>query len=209
MILGIFSPYFRVRHTQDKFFHLTEILLLALHKVLGMIFVKSVFVLLATDFLQTGKGFGVLRTCNGCHYTDHIAIPSNARISLLFRFQFKAGSFRWTAPPPAWTPDNGGDERTVKYSVLNGSTNVALTWNYTLGTGEFVSSTAWKLDEIQIAFVAAVTKIKDDRFDVHKSEVATLIIKNVSELEDATIQCAVQTDVDYWKYGIRLEITGA
>ena len=62
MILGIFSPYFRVRHTQDKVFHLTEILLLALHKVLGMIFVKSIFVLLATDFLQAGKGFGVLRT---------------------------------------------------------------------------------------------------------------------------------------------------
>ena len=81
-------------------------------------------------------------------------------------------------------------------------------WNYTLGTGEILSSTAWKLDGTQIVFVAAVTKIKDDRFDVNKNEVATLIIKNVSELEDADIQCAVQTDVDNWKYTIRLEITG-
>ena len=85
---------------------------------------------------------------------------------------------------------------------------MALRWNYTLGTGEFLSSTAWKLDENQIVFVAALTKIKDDRFDVNKNEVATLIIKNVSELEDATIQCMVQTDVDNWKYTIWLEITG-
>ena len=37
---------------------------------------------------------------------------------------------------------------------------------------------------------------------------ATLIIKNVSELEDATIQCVVQTNLGNWKYGIRLEIAG-
>ena len=85
---------------------------------------------------------------------------------------------------------------------------MALRWNYTLATGEFVSSTSWQLDGTQIIFVAAVTKIKDDRFDVSKSEVATLIIKNVSEMEDATFQCAVQTDVDLWRYRIRLEITG-
>lgn len=94
--------------------------------------------------------------------------------------------------------------------MLNGSTNVALRWNYTLGTGEFLSSTAWKLDKTQIVFVSVtgITGIKDDLFDVNKSEVATLIIKNVGELEDATIQCVVQTDVGNWKYDIRLEITG-
>ena len=85
---------------------------------------------------------------------------------------------------------------------------MALRWNYTLGTDEFVASTAWQLDGIQIVFVGLVTKIKDDRFDVNKSEVATLIIKDVSELEDATIQCVVQTDLGNWKYKIRLEVTG-
>ena len=85
---------------------------------------------------------------------------------------------------------------------------MALRWNYTLGADEFVSSTTWELDGVQIVFVAAITKIKDNRFDVNKSEVATLIIKNVSELEDANIQCKVQTDVGSWKYKIRLEITG-
>ena len=94
--------------------------------------------------------------------------------------------------------------------MLNGSTNEALTWNYTLGTDEFLSSTAWKLDGKRIVFVSVtgLTRIKDDRFDINKSEVATLIIKNVSELEDATIQCSVETDLGDWRYNIRLEITG-
>ena len=96
-------------------------------------------------------------TCNGCYHTDHISIPSNARISLLFRFYFKAESFTWTAPPPAWTPVDVNDVRTIKFPVLNGSTNVALKWNYTLGTGELVASKSWQMDEIQIALVGLVT----------------------------------------------------
>ena len=85
---------------------------------------------------------------------------------------------------------------------------MALRWNYTLGTGELVISTAWQLDGAQIVAVAAITIISDNRFDLNKKEVATLIIKNVSELEDATIQCVVHTSLSTWKYNIRLEITG-
>ena len=85
---------------------------------------------------------------------------------------------------------------------------MALRWNYTLGTDESVSSTSWQLDGKQIVFVATSTKIKDHRFLVNNGEVATLIIKNVSELEDATIQCIVQTDEGNWRYKILLEITG-
>ena len=92
--------------------------------------------------------------------------------------------------------------------MLNGSTNVALKWNYTLGIGELVLLTAWQLDGTQIVAVSAITIINDDRFDLNKKEVATLIIKNVSELEDATIQCVVQTSVGNWRYNIQLEITG-
>ena len=173
-----------------------------------MIFVKSIFALLTTDFLLTGKSFRMLGTFNGGYHTNLIAIPSNARISLLFRFWFKAESFTWTAPPPSWTPTDGNDVRTFTFSVLNGSTNVALRWNYTLGTGEVAVTKTWALDGTQIAIVGGITLINDDRFDVNKSEVATLMIKNVSELEDATIQCAVQTNLGIWKYNIRLEITG-
>ena len=64
------------------------------------------------------------------------------------------------------------------------------------------------MDGTQIAATAAITIISDNRFDLNKKEVATLIIKNVSELEDATIQCTVQTSVGNWKYNIQLEITG-
>ena len=92
--------------------------------------------------------------------------------------------------------------------MLNGSTNVALRWNYTVGTGEIVIIKTWALDGTQIAISGAITIINDDRFDVNKSEVATLMIKNVSELEDATIQFGVQTNLGIWKYNIRLEITG-
>ena len=147
-------------------------------------------------------------TCNGCYHTDHITIPSNARISLLFRFYFKAESFTWTAPPPAWTPVGVNDVRTVKFPVLNGSINVALKWNYTLGTGELVASKSWQMDEIQIALVGLVTTINDDRFAVDSEEVATLIIKNVSEIEDATFQHTVQTTINIWRYKIRVETTG-
>ena len=87
--IGNFSSYFRVWCKQNAPFHLRfrlyiEILLLALDKFPKMIFVKSIFALLTTDFLLTGKSFGMLGTFNGGYRTNLIAIPSNARISLLF-----------------------------------------------------------------------------------------------------------------------------
>ena len=85
---------------------------------------------------------------------------------------------------------------------------MALKWNYTLGTGELVASKSWQMDEIQIALVGLVTTINDDRFAVDSEEVATLIIKNVSEIEDATFQHTVQTTTNIWRYKIRVEITG-
>lgn len=81
------------------------------------------------------------------------------------------------------------DVRTVKISVLNGSTNVALRWNYTLGINELLFTTIWKLDGTRIIAIAALTIINDNRFDLNKSEVATSIIKDVSEMEDTTVLC--------------------
>ena len=85
---------------------------------------------------------------------------------------------------------------------------MALRWNYTLGTGEIVASKNWNMDGVQIALVGLVTSINDDRFAVDSEEEATLIIKNVSEIEDATIQFTVLTTINIWKYRIRVEITG-
>ena len=76
-----------------------------------------------------------------------------------------------------------------------------------MGTGEVAVLKTWSLDGIQITILGGITIINDNRFDVNKN-VATLMIKNVSELEDATIHCGVQTNFGIWKYNIRLEITG-
>ena len=54
---------------------------------------------------------------------------------------------------------------------------MALKWNYTLGIGELVLLTAWQLDGTQIVAVSAITIINDDRFDLNKKEVATLIVR--------------------------------
>ena len=87
---------------------------------------------------------------------------------------------------------------------------MALRWNFVLGGGEILLLTTWSIDGKQIAAltISPAVIIKDDRFAVNKSEVATLIIKNVSDMKDVTVQCAVQTSGDIWKYKIRVEITG-
>ena len=85
---------------------------------------------------------------------------------------------------------------------------MALRWNYTLGTGELVASKIWHMDGTQIALVGLVTTINDDRFAVDSEEVATLIIKDVSGIEDATFQLTLVTTINSWKYKIRVEIKG-
>ena len=85
---------------------------------------------------------------------------------------------------------------------------MALRWNYRLGIGELVASKSWTMDGVQIALVGLVTTINDDRFAVDGEEVATLIIKNVSEIEDASFRFTLQTTTNLWRYNIRVEITG-
>ena len=47
------------------------------------------------------------------------------------------------------------------------------------------------------------------RFNISRSEVATLIINKVTEREEAVYQCQVKTKAaDTWKYNIRVTVTG-
>ena len=94
--------------------------------------------------------------------------------------------------------------------MLSGSTNVTLRWDYTLGSGEILILTMWKIDAIDIGFLTTAPSaiVYDHRFIISTSEVATLIIKNVSDISDATFECKVQTSVDAWKYRIHVEING-
>lgn len=50
--------------------------------------------------------------------------------------------------------------------------------------------------------------VYDNRFIISTSEVATLIIKNVADISDATFERRVGASVDAWKYKIRVEIAG-
>lgn len=87
---------------------------------------------------------------------------------------------------------------------------MALRWNYTLGSSETLKLTQWKIDGIGIGLLttAPSSVVYDKRFIISTSEVATVIIKNVSDIKDATFECMVHTSVGLWKYKIRVGITG-
>ena len=85
---------------------------------------------------------------------------------------------------------------------------MALRWNYTLGSGEVLALTQWKIDEASIGFLTTVPTVYDNRFIISTSEVATVIIKNVADISDATFECQVTTSKGVWRYKIRVEITG-
>jgi len=105
---------------------------------------------------------------------------------------FVATSVTWTAPPPAWTQADPNDIRRVDMSVVKGSTQVALRWNYTLSAGSNLLITTFFIiddgnsDDIGVVSpnnIAAVNDKNDyrTRFDISPSEVATLIINKVTE----------------------------
>ena len=47
------------------------------------------------------------------------------------------------------------------------------------------------------------------RFNISRSEMATLIINKVTETDEAVYQCQIKTKAaDTWKYNIRVTVTG-
>ena len=126
-------------------------------------------------------------------------------------------SVRWTAPPPAWTQTDSNDIRTVDLQVLLGSTQVPLRWNYTLLSGTVLLTTFYiddgASDDIGITVNGGITAINNRndyqaRFAISTSEVATLIINNVTEREEATFQCKLTASGNTWAYNIRVNVTG-
>ena len=101
--------------------------------------------------------------------------------------------------------------------VLLGSTQVPLRWNYTLSSGTVQLTTFYiddgASDDIGYKFNGGGTSVntKNDyqtRFTISTSEVATLIINNVTEREDATYQCKLVVQGNSWAYNIRVNVTG-
>ena len=79
-------------------------------------------------------------------------------------------------------------------SVLNGSTQVALRWSYTLPDGIGLRTTIFRkgasLSDVGSIFHDVGTyQLPDARFNISRSEVATLIINEVTEREEAVYQC--------------------
>ena len=136
---------------------------------------------------------------------------------LLSDIAFLGTSVRWTAPPPAWTPTNPSDTRTVDMQVRKGSTQVHLRWNYTLSPGSTLISTTFSIDDgakddigLHSSGITVVSDRNDyrTRFNISRSEVATLIIFKVTEREEAVYQCKLQTGSNTWSYQIRVIVTG-
>ena len=129
-------------------------------------------------------------------------------------------SVTWTAPPPAWTPTGQADIRTVDMPVRNGSTQVALRWNYTITDGSVLVTTTFSIDDGSISddigsifHSLDTTTIFDrnnykSRFNISRSEVATLIIYRVTEKEEAVYQCQLETTSGKRRYKIRVIVTG-
>ena len=104
-------------------------------------------------------------------------------------------------------------------SVVKGSTQVALRWNYTLSAGSNLLVTTFNIiddgniDDIGVIFLDNIAAVNDKndyrtRFDISKSEVATLIIKEVHEREEAVYQCRLTVVGNTWAYEIRVIVLG-
>ena len=133
----------------------------------------------------------------------------------MFDVVFSATSVTWTSPSPAWTPKDENDIRTVVMPVLNGSTQVALSWRYTLSAGSVLLTTfSLRLNDSAFESIGTtstgVFNKKDyrTRFNISRSELATLIINKVTEREDTVYQCEVSTDSGPSRDRIQVIVTG-
>ena len=133
---------------------------------------------------------------------------------------FLAASITWTAPPPQWTTTNQNEIRTVNMSVVNGSTQEALRWDYTLPAGSDLRRTDFHINKDTSNLIGSISHDTSDyqirgindyqtRFNISRSEVATLIINEVTVNEEAVYQCELVTrTLDTWKYNIQVIVTG-
>ena len=135
---------------------------------------------------------------------------------------FLATSITWTAPPPQWTPTTPNDIRTVNVSVLNGSTQHALRWKYTIPASSVIRTTRFHINKGVSDVIGSIFHdlggeryqirgVNDyqTRFNISESEVASLIINKVTKEEEAVYQCEIETQTGLtWRYNVRVIVTG-
>ena len=133
--------------------------------------------------------------------------------------RFLATSVTWTAPPPAWTQTDPNVVQIANISMVKGSTQVPLTWNYNLSPGSNLQTTGFSIDDGgfvsigKIFHAGGITTVFDTkdykaRFNISGSKVATLIINEVTEREEAVYQCELSTVMEIWRYRVRVIVTG-
>ena len=101
-------------------------------------------------------------------------------------------------------------------SVVSGSTQEALKWSYSLPTGSHPRTTRFRIlngasDVIGVIFHDSGDSYRtlDARFNISRSEVATLIINSVTERDEAVYQCELETqNGNIWRYNIRVIVKG-
>jgi len=103
--------------------------------------------------------------------------------------------------------------------VLNGSTNVIVRWNYTLLPGQSIYLTTFIIknginSQDTVGIVTGRRSKIDNRngyqtrFSIDSSnEFSTLRINAVTERENATFQCKIDSADTYWTYNIKIEVT--
>ena len=96
---------------------------------------------------------------------------------------------------------------------------MALRWSYILSPGSNLQSTGFSIDDGGFVSIGKIfhgigvttvfdTKDYRTRFNISRSEVATLIINRVTEREEAVYHCELETTMNNWRYGIRVIVTG-
>ena len=93
-----------------------------------------------------------------------------------------------------------------------------LRWSYTLSSGSLIlTAFSIKLNDGNFDSIGTISGgnptvfNKSDyrtRFDISRSELATLIINKVTETEETVYECLLITDSNQWKYRIRVIVTG-
>jgi len=107
----------------------------------------------------------------------------------------------WTLPPPQRGPlqTNDTSVRTTIQQVINGSSEARLTWNFTL-SGDVLVHVTFERGVLRIGEKTSSGIISIDptanfqgHFGISLSDPATLIIYNVTEVDEAVFACSVQT----------------
>ena len=138
------------------------------------------------------------------------------RLTLLDLFELSTSlisdaTITWTLPPPQRGPLQTSDNtiRTTIQKVIKGSSEAHLTWSFTL-SGVILDRVAFRKGNLRIGkkTSSGVVTVEQERFNISRSDPATLIVYNVTEADEALYSCDVETDKKSWTDEIQVKVGG-